>query len=168
MRKHSDIPEITDKTRISIYTCSSGTGWRLVVGLHPFGKNGGTRGSLKEGEKKWVDGVDVAGCGRPHRRVPGPSAGREFLNYAIQILAKITSQGGDAFTYGLETRAALLNAMALATPGDMARAVDAHFSEAGREFVKEWRKRRHDAPSSEASPVMAEAPSTLHLGDCCP
>lgn len=162
MNKHGDIPLITSKTRICIRTCSSGTGWRLIVGPHPFGKNGGTRGSLRTNEPKWVDGVDVAGSGRPSRRVPGPDAGKDLVMYAISVLGQIAATGdGEAFLYGLETRNVLQDALGSKTAGEMADKIDDHFNREGKAFVKTWR-------GELSSPVTEEAPSSLHLNECVP
>ena len=98
MKKH-DEPVIGPESRISIFTCSSGSAWRLIVGKHPFGKSGGTRGSIRTaksgGEPRipWVDATDVAGSAR---------GDREIVEYALTIAKRIATTSGPGFAYGIE------------------------------------------------------------------
>ena len=143
MRKHNE-PEVNEKTRISIFTCSSGTAWKLIAGKHPFGKNGGTRGSVKTGvgggepRIPWVDGVVVGGSKR---------GCRDLVREALRIANIITTMNGPSFAWGLEATRKLHTLLKIENDKEFARAVELTVGEWGKEHAREHRREMSLYPS---------------------
>lgn len=148
MRKHTE-PTIKAETRISIFTCSSGTAWKLIAGKHPYGKAGGTRGSVANGRDgatpriPWVDGEVVGGSKR---------GDRELVQEALRIANEITTMdSGPAFAWGLEATRRLHAVLRIEGEKEFIRAVEQLVGEWGKEHAREHKHEMSLYPSMPPS-----------------
>lgn len=152
MKKHNE-PVILSDARISIFTCSSGSAWRLLVGKHPFGKSGGTRGSIRTaksgGEPRipWVDAVDVAGSAR---------GDRALVEHALSIAKRIAVQSGPGFAYGIDavrefTRVLRMPNETREDEREFSRAVEEVVSRFGKAHAREHKHEMSQYPSMPPS-----------------
>lgn len=159
MRKHAE-PVIGPETRISIFTCSSGSAWKLVVGKHPFGKNGGTRGSVKTGRDSgeppripWVDGIIAGGSAR---------GDRELVEEALRIAKRIATTSGPGFAYGIEavrefTRVLRMPNETREDAREFSRAVEEVVSRFGKAHAREHKHEMSRYPSMPPTGYQARA-----------
>lgn len=153
---------VTDDSRISFFTCSSGSAWKLAVGPNPFGAYGGTRGTFRPSKHPWINAIDVAGSGK---------GDRALVQFALKIAEQIASRtSGAGFAYGLQVVRELKDVLRMDTSTReakklFARAVDLLAEKWGREYVAEHGKykkprkqyERRQKPSSLAvSTVVVE------------
>ena len=148
MRKHTE-PTVTKDTRLSIFTCSSGTAWKLLAGKHPFGKAGGTRGSVANGRDgatpriPWVDAEVVGGSKR---------GDRELVEEALRIANVITTtDSGPAFAWGLAATRRLHAVLRIEDEKEFIRAVEQLVGEWGKEHAREHKHEMSLYPSMPPS-----------------